>query len=125
MIRKVAFLFLGETLLIPHLYPIVEALAAAEPDLPIDLWVSTSMHEALLSAWVRDAGLNTIRVRRAPGFARLTDFADGRNPPLPAKLPMLVRLAPYLARTPVVVCACRRCCRSGRGSSIPSTVPDR
>src|SRR3546814_2958571 len=34
--RPVAFLFLGETLLIPHLYPIVEALAEAVPDLPIE-----------------------------------------------------------------------------------------
>ena len=38
MTQKVAFLFLGETLLIPHLYPIVEALVAVAPDLPIDLW---------------------------------------------------------------------------------------
>ena len=105
MTRKVAFLFLGETLLIPHLYPIVEALAAVEPDLPIDLWVSTSMHETLLGAWVRDAGMTTVRIRRAPGFRNLAGYADGRNPPLPAKLPMLIRLAPYLARTTVVVCA--------------------
>ncbi len=102
MQRKVAFLFLGETLLIPHLYPIVEALAAADPDLPIELWVSTSMHEALLQRW--SAGLATIRIRRAPGF-RVVGDVDGRNPALPAKLPMLARLFPYLARTPVVVCA--------------------
>jgi hypothetical protein len=102
MKRKVAFLFLGETLLIPHLYPIVEALAAAEPDLPIELWVSTSMHEALLGGWIAD--LSNVRIRRAPGF-RTVGHADGRNPDLPAKLPMLVRLLPYLARTPVVVCA--------------------
>ncbi len=107
MTQKVAFLFLGETLLIPHLYPIVEALVAIAPDLPIDLWVSTSMHETLLGAWVRDAHMTTVRIRRAPGFRRLAaaDYADGRNPPLPAKLPMLARLAPYLARTAVVVCA--------------------
>ena len=102
MRRKVAFLFLGETLLIPHLYPIVEALAAAEPELPIELWVSTSMHEVLLQRW--SAGLANIRIRRAPGF-RIVGAGDGRNPPLPAKLPMLARLLPYLARTPVVVCA--------------------
>jgi len=105
MTQKVAFLFLGETLLIPHLYPIVEALVAIAPDLPVDLWVSTSMHETLLSAWVRDAGMTTVRIRRAPGFRSLVGYADGRNPPLPAKLPMLFRLAPYLARTAVVVCA--------------------
>ncbi|WP_380785554.1 hypothetical protein [Sphingomonas sp. R86521] len=102
MRRKVAFLFLGETLLIPHLYPIVEALAAADPELPIELWVSTSMHAALLGRWTAD--LPSVRIRRAPGF-RIVDEAEGRNPALPAKLPMLVRLLPYLARTPVVVCA--------------------
>lgn len=103
MTRKVAFLFLGETLLIPHLYPIVEAVAAAEPDLPIELWVATSMHEALLTAWTAD--LPSVRIRRAPGFRDLAGYDDGRNPPLPAKLPTLLRLLPYLARTPVVVCA--------------------
>ena len=46
----VAFFFLGETLLIPHLYPVVEALAA-QTDLRIDLWVSTSVHENLLRDW--------------------------------------------------------------------------
>lgn len=103
MTRKVAFLFLGETLLIPHLYPIVEALAAAEPDLPIDLWVSTSMHEALLGGW--SSALPNVRIRRAPGFRDLAGYDDGRNPPLPAKLPMLIRLLPYLARVPVIVSA--------------------
>jgi hypothetical protein len=103
MRRKVAFLFLGETLLIPHLYPIVEAVAATEPDLPITLWVSTSVHEALLGRWTAD--LPSVRIRRAPGFRDLGGHDDGRNPALPAKLPMLVRLLPYLARTPVVVCA--------------------
>lgn len=103
MSAPVAFLFLGETLLIPHLYPVVEALATAEPDLPIDLWVSTSVHEALLGGW--SAGFANIRLRRAPGFRIVPNAADGRNPPLPAKLPMLARLAPYLWRTPVVVSA--------------------
>ncbi|MEG3165810.1 hypothetical protein U1701_14530 [Sphingomonas sp. PB2P19] len=102
MQRKIAFLFLGETLLIPHLYPIVEAVAAADPALPIELWVSTSMHEALLGRWTAD--LPNVRILRAPGF-RAVDDAEGRNPELPAKLPMLARLLPYLARTPVVVCA--------------------
>src|SRR3546814_15664702 len=50
--RPVAFLFLGETLLIPHLYPIVEALAEAVPDLPIALGVSTSLHEELIGGWI-------------------------------------------------------------------------
>ncbi|MBB5280836.1 hypothetical protein HNQ87_002005 [Pacificimonas flava] len=99
---EVAFLFLGEMLLIPHLYPIVEALGTAAPDLPMDLWVSTSMHEGLLAGW-RPPG--RVRIRRAPGFHQLPDAVPGTNPPLPAKMPMLARLAPALARTPVAVCA--------------------
>lgn len=104
MSRRVAFLFLGETLLIPHLYPIVEALATEAPELPIDLWVATSVHEWLLGSWTGSLGA-AIRIRRAPGFRSLPDAQDGSNPPLPAKLPMLARLAPRLARARVVVCA--------------------
>lgn len=99
----VAFLFLGETLLIPHLFPIVEALADLRPDLPLDLWVSTSTHEQLLNEWT--GHLPQVRVRRAPGFRRLLATAPGERPVLPPKLPMLLRLAPRLARTRVVACA--------------------
>ncbi len=98
----VAFLFLGETLLIPHLYPIVEALAA-DGDVAIDLWVATSVHEQLLTRW--SAGLAGVRIRRVPGFRRLPAGADGRNPPLPAKIPTLIRLIPHLLRARAVVCA--------------------
>jgi hypothetical protein len=100
--RPVAFLFLGETLLIPHLYPIVEALAA-DGDVAIDLWVATSVHEQLLTRW--SEGLAKVRIRHAPGFRALPAGADGRNPPLPAKIPTLVRLVPHLLRAGVVVCA--------------------
>ncbi len=103
MTRPVAFLFLGETLLIPHLYPVVEALAAAAPDLPIDLWVSTSVHEALIGGWLAEGGIASVRIRRAPGFRALPDYGNGRNPPLPAKLPMLFRMAPRLNRAALVV----------------------
>lgn len=99
----VAFLFLGETLLIPHLFPIVEALADARADLPLDLWVATSRHEQLLTGWT--AHLPQVRIRHAPGFRRLAASAPGERPMLPPKLPMLLRLAPHLARTRVVVCA--------------------
>lgn len=102
---RVAFLFLGETLLIPHLYPIVEALAEARPDIGIDLWVSTSVHETLLTRWTTPLAHPDLRIRRAPGFLRVADDGTGRNPPLPAKLPLLARLTPYLARTAVVVVA--------------------
>ncbi|MBB3910229.1 hypothetical protein [Sphingomonas desiccabilis] len=101
---RVAFLFLGETLLIPHLFPIVEALGDLAPDLPQDLWVSTSMHEALIGGWLAERPHAPIRIRRAPGF-RTVAVDDGTNPPLPPKLPMLARLAPRLARVPVAVCA--------------------
>lgn len=104
--RRVAFLFLGETLLIPHLWPIVEALAARDPALPIDLWVSTSVHEGLLGRWAESFGPRAlIHIRRAPGFRVLPDDGRGRNPPLPPKLPMLFRLAPRLAEARVAVCA--------------------
>jgi hypothetical protein len=104
---RAAFLFLGETLLIPHLYPVVEALASMAPDLSIDLWVATSVHESLLTGWLRETGLigGRVTVRRIPGFRDYPDLARGENPPLPPKIPMLVRLLPHLLGARVVVCA--------------------
>jgi hypothetical protein len=103
---RVAFLFLGETLLIPHLYPIVEALVAEAPGVRIECWVATSVHQGLLSGWLAEAGLAArVRLRRAPGFLDLPDLRHGENPPLPAKLPMLARLAPHLLGARAVVCA--------------------
>jgi hypothetical protein len=103
---RVAFLFLGETLLIPHLYPIVEALAAKAPDLRIECWVSTSVHEGLLAGWLAEAGLaDRVRLRRAPGYRDLPGLRAGENPPLPAKLPLLARLLPRLIGADVAVCA--------------------
>lgn len=99
---RVAFLFLGETLLIPHLYPMLEALAAAAPEIAIDAWVATSVHEGLVARW--SAALPSVRVRRVPGFRRVEGVRAGDNPPLPAKLPMLARLVPHLFRTRAVVC---------------------
>lgn len=96
--RPVAFLFLGETLLIPHLWPIAEALARRGA--AVDAWVATSVHEALLARWGEDL---PVRVRRAPGFRRVG--ADARNPPLPAKIPTLLRLLPHLLSARAVVCA--------------------
>ena len=102
--NAVAFLFLGEMLLAPHLWPIIDALARRRPELPIDLWVSTSVHEDLIGSWLGPAHGN-VRLRRAPGFRTLDGYRPGDNPPLPPKLPTLVRLAPRLIGTPVVVCA--------------------
>jgi len=100
MSGRAAFLFLGEMLLLPHLYPVVEALGRMRPDIRLDLWISTSAHERILRRLLPD-GLNVV-LRRAPGFR---EVADDRNPVLPNKLWMLARLAPALARTPVVLCA--------------------
>ncbi len=103
---RVAFLFLGETLLIPHLYPIVEALADLAPDLDTECWAATSVHEGLIAGWLAEAGLtDRVRVRRAPGFADLPHLKHGENPPLPPKLPTLLRLLPHLLGARAVVCA--------------------
>ena len=101
MIGPVAFLFLGETLLIPHLFPIVEALAESS-DILIDLWVSTSVHETLLGGWI---GSDNVRIRRAPGFRSVADAPSGRNPKLPFKPLLLARMVPHLRGVPVAVCA--------------------
>lgn len=101
MTGPVAFLFLGETLLIPHLFPIVEALAETS-DIRIDLWVSTSVHEALLGAWICN---DNVRIRRVPGFRSVADAASGRNPKLPFKPLMLAGMVPHLRGVPVAVCA--------------------
>lgn len=100
----VAFFFLGETLLIPHLYPIVEALARHEGVL-IDLWVSTSVHEQLLAGWTRDLGPATVRIRRAGGYRALPDLPPGSNPPLPPKARLLLGMVLPMLRTPVAVVA--------------------
>lgn len=100
-----AFLFLGETLLIPHLYPVLAALAELAPERRIDVWTSTSTHETLIRGWMAELGSASPRMRRAPGFRQVDDDGTGRNPELPAKLPMLVRMLPALARTRVVVTA--------------------
>jgi hypothetical protein len=85
----------------PHLFPIVEALAASS-DVEIHLWVSTSIHEALLETWLPTS--QRVRIRRAPGFRKLEDM-DSCNLPLPPKLPMLAALAPRLLKSSAVVCA--------------------
>lgn len=104
---NVAFLFLGETLLIPHLYPIVEALAAEAPEIVIDIWVATSVHENLISSWLAEAGVDPARtrLRRAPGFRDYPDLKNGENPPLPPKLLTLLGLLPHLLASRAIVCA--------------------
>ena len=99
---RVAFLFLGETLLMPHLYPIVEALAALDPTVEIDLWAGTATHEALLTRW--SANLPKVHVRRAPFFRTADGAENGRRPELAPKIPTLLALAPRL-KADVAVCA--------------------
>src|SRR5690349_18889723 len=101
--RAIAFMFLGGTLLIPHLFPIVEPLSA-DGAFDVDLWISTSAHEALLGGLLQTLGRPNVRLRRAPGFMRLAGYEGGRNPPLPPKIPMLLRLAPRLCAARMVVC---------------------
>ncbi len=95
----IAFLFLGESLLVPHLYPIVPALSALDPSLPIDLWVGDINVETLLRE--RVGALPMVRLRRAPGF----HARDGRPRPRWSKLVMLARIAPLLRGVRVAVCA--------------------
>ena len=103
--RPVSFLFLGETLLMPHLYPVLESLARAAPQLPIDAWVATQTHEVLIGNWIAQAGLGSVRIRRAPGYRRTEHPELGINPQLPAKIPGLLRLLPHLLRARAVICA--------------------
>lgn len=100
----VAFFFLGETLLIPHLFPIVEALARHGGVL-IDLWVSTSAHEKLLRGWLDDLAPATVRIRRAGGYQEVAAVEAGNNPPLPSKSRLLLGMALPMLRTPVAVVA--------------------
>ncbi|USI73064.1 hypothetical protein [Sphingomonas morindae] len=103
---RIAFLFLGETLLIPHLYPILEALALAAPALRVEAWTISSVHEGLIARWLDEAGIAArVRLRRAPGWRAYPHLVRGENPPLPAKLPVLARLAPRLLAADLVVCA--------------------
>lgn len=103
--KPVSFLFLGETLLIPHLYPIVEAMAQIVPQLAIDAWTSTETHEVLLGRWLAESGICNVALRRSPGWRRTEIPERGINPELPAKLPLLARLAWPLSRSRAVVCA--------------------
>jgi hypothetical protein len=88
---RVAFLFLGESLLIPHLLPIAEALARIAPEVRIELWVRDPETETFL----RERVGGSARIRRAPGFG------TGR----PQKLLLLARLLPHLWKARAVVCA--------------------
>ena len=95
---RVAFLFLGETLLVPHLYPIAEALGRMRPDMDLDLWVANEPCEKLLLEQLTMLALPNVRVRRAPGFGGSLHWPG-------AKLVLLARMLPNILRATAVVCA--------------------
>lgn len=105
--KIIAFLFLGEMLLIPHLYPIVEALAQETPDVRVDIWTATSTHERLIVGWLNQLNINNadVRIRRVPGFRVLPGLPLGNVPKLPPKTLTLFRLMPRLITASAVVCA--------------------
>ena len=107
--KIIAFLFLGETLLIPHLHPIVEAIAQEAPDVRIDIWTATSTHERLIVGWLNELNTNNnnnnIRIRRVPGFRVIPGLPLGNVPELPPKSLTLLRLMPRLFTASAIVCA--------------------
>ena len=60
----VAFLFLGETLLLPHLFPILDALASGPAAPRIDAWVSTSLHVRLIEGWLDSSAAAAVSLRQ-------------------------------------------------------------
>lgn len=104
--RRIAFLFLGETHLIPHLFPLLIATARQRPDMPIDAWVPTSVHADLLRQFLAGEKLQQVRLRPTINFREMgSRWPDGRNPPLPSKVATLVLNAFSIARYDAVVCA--------------------
>ncbi len=102
--RGLHVLWLGETLLLPHIWPIVDAFARAQPTTPITIWISTSAHEATLARLLEPEHAHIV-VARAPLFKDIPNAVAGQNPHLPPKLPMLAALLPHLRRADVVLVA--------------------
>ena len=100
----VAFLFLGELFLIPHLLPIACALARLPAPPLITLFVITSIHEEILREALAKAGIGYVTVRRARGFCTYPP-GSRETPRLPHKLITLARNALAILRHDVAVCA--------------------
>ena len=101
---SVAFLFLGELFLIPHLLPIAVALARLPSPPRITLFVITSVHEEILAEALARLGLGDVAIRRARGFRRLP--AGSREmPTLPSKLAILLLNASAVLHHDVAVVA--------------------
>ena len=100
---QVNFLWLGETLLFPHIWPIVDRLARCRTDIIIDFWVSTDAHEALIKHQ-RGPAHENIRIRRSGFFRHVPIDRHGTNIALPPKLLLLLSLLPRLFKAgPVIV----------------------
>lgn len=100
----IAFLWLGETLLIPHMWPIIESLAETRSDLQIDIWTSTSAHEALLKSWQVERYPN-VHLRHSRMFREVPSVNLGKNTESPAKIPMLRSLLPHIGGYKAIVVA--------------------
>lgn len=100
---SVAFLFLGELFLIPHLLPIAIALARSASPPRITLFAITSAHEEIIAEALAAAGLS-LTIRRARCFRRLPPGAR-ETPRLPWKPAILALNARAILRHDIAVCA--------------------
>ena len=102
--HRVAFLFLGELHLIPHLLPIAIALAKRPGAPVIDLHVATSVHEEILAEALERLDLSTrIAIRRVRGFVQAPP-GQRTTPRLPSKpLTLVLNARRFLAADVVVV----------------------
>ena len=101
---SVAFLFLGELFLIPHLLPIAIALAQSPAPPRITLFVITSAHEEIVRDALARLGVDGVAIRRAWGYRRLAAGAR-ETPRLPHKLVTLALNGPAILRHDVAVVA--------------------
>lgn len=86
----VAFLFLGELHLIPHLFPIAAALARRRQAPALTLHVATSAHEEILADALRRLDLPQVAIRRVRGFVQAPPGSRD-TPKLPSK-PLVLAL---------------------------------
>lgn len=101
---SVAFLFLGELFLIPHLLPIAIALARRRSPPLITLFVITSAHEEIIAEALAHLGITNVSIRRAHGFRTMpVGFRD--TPDLSFKPLLLAANAWAIMHHDVVVVA--------------------
>ncbi|MCC2976569.1 hypothetical protein LK533_07760 [Sphingomonas sp. PL-96] len=100
----VAFLFLGELFLIPHLLPIAAALARRANPPRIRLYVATSVHEEILIEALAKLRLSQVEIRRVRGF-RSFPAGSRETPNLRSKVLLLALNAAAILRHDVAVVA--------------------